>query len=49
MLFRVEAGNAGIELNDGTMRVKVGGTWYYVKRTYDSNAGKYFLELSASA
>ena len=49
MLFRVEAGNAGIELNDGTMRIKVAGTWYYVKRTYDSNSGKYFLELSTSA
>ena len=47
LLMRVEAGDAGIEINDDKIRIKVGNTWYYVKRTQSGST--YFLELSTSA
>jgi hypothetical protein len=30
MLYKTEAGNAGISLNDGVMKLKLGGEWYTV-------------------
>ena len=48
--FLMESDDAGIEVSSsgsgGTLRIRLGGTWYYAKRTYDSQMQKYFLELS---
>lgn len=32
LLHKVEAGNVGIHLNNGVMKLKIGGTWYTVSR-----------------